>query len=117
MVKDGTFPDPVDVTPGRRAFVKDEVIAWAKNKILERDLAFEREVANRPVADSDMLDEQAAAKFLTAMLQRPVPLGMLEEMAKNRTAPPSRIVNGERKYAEAVLVLWGLRLSKVLKPE
>ncbi|MYZ47335.1 helix-turn-helix transcriptional regulator [Propylenella binzhouense] len=36
---DPTFPKPVQVTPGRKAFVANEINAWIAARIAERDQA------------------------------------------------------------------------------
>ena len=37
MVKDGLFPKPIRVSPGRIVWSEAEIAAWQKNRIRERD--------------------------------------------------------------------------------
>ncbi len=37
LAKAGNFPKPVRIGPGAVAFVEDEVLAWQKERVAERD--------------------------------------------------------------------------------
>ncbi len=37
LIKDGKFPQPVFLSPRRRAFVESEIDGWIKNRVAARD--------------------------------------------------------------------------------
>jgi prophage regulatory protein len=39
MIRRGEFPPPIKISPGRVAFVREDIAAWIKGRIAERDEA------------------------------------------------------------------------------
>jgi len=51
MIKDGLFPKPIRVSPGRIAWSEAEIAAWQQDRIQERDNAITNQSAHAVISN------------------------------------------------------------------